>query len=340
MLGGSPPPSGPSAIPVVVRKVSAVDRAQLVVVSGEVEASRTGSVAFQVAGRVARVAVEEGDLVRAGELLAQLDSTDYQLAYTMAAAQTRHAEDQFKRLQQMYEKQGIAPADFVKIETTFEQAQAQQGLARKRVVESRLVAPFGGFVARRGIEVGEQAAPGMPVFTIIATDSVQVRVGVPEAEIGRIRPGQIADIHIPALPGRTFEGRVKLVGVAADPVSRTYTVKVTVANPRAILRPGMIAEARIRQDSRIRAVTIPAAAIVRDAEGATMVYVYVPDERRARSRRVTVGSVYGKEVEVTSGLTGSEMILIGGQHRVREGSLVEAVDPAAPETPVDSRKAP
>jgi RND family efflux transporter MFP subunit len=169
---------------------------------------------------------------------------------------------------------------------------------------------------------------------------VQVRAGVPEAEIGRIRMGQSAEIRVPALPNQKFEGRVKLIGVAADPMSRTYTVKITVPNPGRLLRPGMIAEARIQQDRKINALTIPASAIVRDADGATQVFVYQAAEKRVHARRISVGTVYGKEVEVTSGLTGSDMIVIGGQHRVREGSQVEMTTATAADIAADSRKTP
>lgn len=327
------------AIPVLVRQVSALNRSDLVVVSGEVEASRSGNVGFQVPGRVVQVWPEEGAVVQAGEPLAQLDTTEYHLQLVMASAATRQAEDQFKRLQQMNEQKGIPPADFVKIETGVAQAQAQQTLVRKHLADTRLVAPLGGTVARRGIEVGEQAAPGMPLFTIIDTDPVQVRAGVPEAEIGRIRIGQSAEIHVPAL-NRKFEGRVKLIGVGADPMSRTYTVKITVPNPGRVLRPGMIAEARIQQERKISAFTIPASAIVRDAEGATQVFVYQAAEQRVHARRIGVGTVYGKEVEVTSGLTGTDVIVVGGQTRVRESSKVEATNAPGPDVAGDSRKTP
>lgn len=326
---GAKPSSVADAVPVLVRQVSALDRSNVVVVSGDVEASRTGNVGFQVPGRVVQVWPEEGQVVQAGEPLAQLDTTEYHLQYTMAAAATRQAEDQFKRLQQMHQQQGIPPADFVKIETAYLQAQAQQALVRKHLADARLVAPIGGAIARRGIEVGEAAAPGMPVFTIISTDPIQVRVGVPEAEIGRIRTGQRAEIRVPALPNERFEGQVKVIAVAADPMSRTYNVKISVPNPRRALRPGMIAEARIQQDSRTNALTIPANAVVRDGDGATQVFVYNATDKKVYTRRVTLGSVFGKEVEVMSGLTAAETIVIGGQHRIREGSKVEATTTAA-----------
>jgi membrane fusion protein, multidrug efflux system len=107
------------------------------------------------------------------------------------------------------------------------------------------------------------------------------------------------------------------------------------------LRPGMIAEARIQQDSRTNALTIPANSVVRDADGATQVFVYSAKDQKVYARRVTVGSAYGKEVEVTSGLTAAETIVVGGQHRVREGSKVEvSAATTAAATPADNRKTP
>jgi membrane fusion protein (multidrug efflux system) len=336
----SKPQAVAEVMPVLVRQVSGVNRYDLVVLSGDVEASRSGNLGFQVPGRVVRVWPEEGEIVQAGEPLAQLDTTEYHLQLVMASAQAHQAEDQFKRLQQMYDKQGIPPADFVKMETGLQQARAQMALVQHNLLNTRLVASLGGAVARRGIEVGEMAAPGMPVFTIIATDPVQIRAGVPEAEVGRIRVGQKAEIRVPALPNKKFYGTVKLIGAAADPMSRTFTVKITVPNSRRLLRPGMIAEARIQQDNEVNAITIPASAIVRDPDGATQVFAYNPVDKRVYARRITVGTVYGKEVEVMSGLTSKEIIVVGGQHRVREGSKVEATTSRMPDVAMDNRTVP
>lgn len=324
MRGGPEPAAAAQGVPVLVRQVGALNRSDVVVVSGDVDASRSGSVAFQVPGRIVAVWVQEGQVVQAGAPLAQLDTTEYQLQLAMASSAARQADDQYRRLQQMREQNGVTPADFVKMESAHRQAQAQLALVQKHLADTRLVAPIGGVIARRGIEVGEQVAPGMPIFTIVALDPMDVRVGVPEAEIGRIRVGQRAQVRVPALPAERFEGRVRLIGVAADPTSRTYSVKLSVANARRLLRPGMIAEARISQDTRVDALTLPASAVVRDADGATQVFVYNAAERRVYARRVTVGTVHGQEVEVTSGLSATDVIVVGGQHRVREGAKVEA----------------
>ncbi len=112
--------------------------------------------------------------------------------------------------------------------------------------------------------------------------------------------------------------------MAAEPASRTYSVKIAVPNPRLLLKAGMIAEAQIRSDARVEAITLPGEAVVRDPQGATLVYVYFPKERRVYARRVEVGTVYGREVEIRGGLAGDEQVVTGGQNRVREGALVEA----------------
>ncbi|HXK07199.1 MAG TPA: hypothetical protein VMS37_32695, partial [Verrucomicrobiae bacterium] len=117
--------------------------------------------------------------------------------------------------------------------------------------------------------------------------------------------------------------RVAIIGVAAEPASRTYTVKILVPNPGPVLLAGMVAEARIFGPAKIHALTIPAEAVVPDPQGAPNVFVYSPDRKRVYGRRVEVGSPVGKEVEIRSGLTGTEQVVVSGQQKVREGSLVE-----------------
>jgi RND family efflux transporter MFP subunit len=116
---------------------------------------------------------------------------------------------------------------------------------------------------------------------------------------------------------------VAIIGVAAEPASRTYTVKILVPNPGPVLLAGMVAEARIFGSTKIHALTIPAEAVVPDPQGAPNVYVYSPERKRVYARRVEVGQPVGKEVEIRSGLRGDEQIVVAGQQKLREGSLVE-----------------
>jgi len=365
-------------VDVRVRKALSVKRPAAVLASGSVEARETSNVAFQVPGKVARVLVEEGAAVRQGQLLAELDATDYQYGVEAATGQAgmaeaalqkaqagaraqelerariafQRAEDEYRRMKQLYDAKALAPNDFQKVEAVYlaareqysearegarredkaaarsavEQASAAAAVARKRLADTRLLAPISGMIARRAVNPGETVGAGMPVFTIVDLNPVKVRVGVPESDIARVRAGQPATILIPAMAERSFEGRVELVGVAAEPASRTYTVKILVPNPNLILRAGMIAEARIRTDVTVEALTLPGEAVTRDPQGATLVYVYFPERKRVYARRVQVGTVEGREVEIQSGLKGDELVVVAGQQLVREGALVEAVE--------------
>lgn len=367
----------PAAVPPTVRvqKPERVRRPWTVAASGTVEGSLTAELAFQVAGRVARVLVEEGQAVRRGQPLAELEAADYEYGLQAAEAQAAaaranqekaeagvrgeeleqaraayaRAEDEYNRYRRLFERRSMAPADFAKVEAAYRAAKAQlemaqngarredrsaaaaalrQALAqvevsRKRVADTRLTSPMDGVVARRGIDPGEMAGAGLPVFSIAALNPAWVRVGVPETDVGRVRKGQRAVIVVPALGGRTFNGTVELVGVAADPASRTFTAKLSVPNPGLLLKAGMIAEAGIIAEGTVDVLTVPGEAIVRDPQGATLVYVYYPDDGSVHARRVETGQLVSRNVEIASGLSAEDLVVVAGQHRLREGTRVE-----------------
>ncbi|PWT97643.1 MAG: hypothetical protein C5B51_30945 [Terriglobia bacterium] len=363
------------AVVVQVRAPAVVERPESVSASGSVEGSETADVAFLVGGRVTRVLVEEGQAVSKGQLLAEIESTDYQNAFNTASAQkaaaqaveqradaglrkqeleqTRidleRAEDEYNRMKFLVERKSLPPNDFKKYEAAYNNArerydQAQEGTRKedraaaaaqahaaaaqateenKRLSDTRLLAPISGNIEMRKVDPGQTVAAGIPVFTIVELNPVKARVGVPEAEIGKVHQAATAEVSAPSLGGRWFKGKVAIIGVAAEPASRTYSVKILVPNPGPVLLAGMVAEARIFGPARVHALTIPAEAVVPDPQGAPIVYAYSPDRKRVYGRRVEVGPPVGNEVEIRSGLHGDEQVVVVGQQKVREGSLVE-----------------
>jgi RND family efflux transporter MFP subunit len=348
-----------------------------VVVSGTVETpSAPTSVGFLVSGKVIRVGPREGDFVKAGELLAVIDPTDYQFAVEEAVAQSAlaraqnekasvsarpevveqaranlsEAEDEFRRMKTLYEKKSLTPNDFKKYETAFtnaqqqygqakegaqqedkaaakaalEQAEAAERIARKRLSDSTLVAPISGFVSKRNIEVGAMASLGTTVFTIVELDPVEIQVGVPETDVRLVHRGQQAIVTASARPGISFSGKVQLVNVSAEPQTRTYMVRITVPNPKAGLLVGMIAEARILGNETRDVLTLPGQALLRDPQGAPQVFVYFPNEKRVYARRVTVGGIMDRDVQIIDGVKDSDSVVVAGQQFVREGSVVSA----------------
>jgi len=308
-----------AAVAIVVRPAAAATRAATIAASGSIDARATADIAFQVAGRVMAVGVDEGERVRAGTLVAYLDPTDYALAYEQAKLAYVRAADEARRARVLRSSDGIAPNDFDKLINAEAQAEVSAAMANKRLHDTRLVSPLSGVVARRNADPGETVPAGAPVFTIVDLDVVHVRVAVPESDVGAITIGALASITVPSLGESAFAGTVRLVGVAADPVARTFAVEIAVPNPAHRLKAGMVAEASITIPDSITRLTVPGAAIVRDPEGATQLFIYTADEKRVHARRVTVGNIVGTEVEITSGLEVGELVVVGGQQRLREG---------------------
>jgi multidrug efflux pump subunit AcrA (membrane-fusion protein) len=263
-------------------------------------------------------------------------------------------EDEYKRMKFLVERKSLPPNDFQKIEAAYNAAReryqmavegtrvedrfaataqalaakAQASEEQKRLGDTRLLAPIAGNISMRRVDPGQTVAAGAPVFSIVNLNPAKVRVGVPEAEIGKVTRGARAEVSLPSLGGRCFEGQVEIIGVSAEAASRTYAVKIIVPNPGPVLLAGMVAEARIFASTKAgpakaRVLTIPGEAIVRDPQGATNVYVYHPDRRRVYARRIEVGPPISGEVEVRSGLNGEEQVVVGGQQKLREGTLAQ-----------------
>ncbi len=262
------------------------------------------------------------------------------------------AEDEHRRMKMLYDSKSLAPNDYLKYKAaydrakqdyeqakiggqkedkalakaSFNQAAAHLDVARKALSDATLCAPTSGYIAKRSIEVGDTAAPGRPVFEIVQMDPVEVNVGVPETDVHLVRIGQKADISVPALPGKTFQGTVRVINVSADPNTRTYMTRISVANPEHSLRVGMVAEATVRGDQTIAMVTLPGDAVVRDPQGATQVYVYYPEQKRVYAKRVEIGAAVNKDVVIKSGLSGNELIVLAGQTKLKNGQAVAATE--------------
>jgi multidrug efflux pump subunit AcrA (membrane-fusion protein) len=265
------------------------------------------------------------------------------------------AEDEYRRMKLLYDSKSLAPNDFEKYKAAYEhakqnyeqakvggqkedkalanasynQAAAHLDVANKALSDATLCAPVSGFIAKRSIEPGETAAPGRTVFEIVQMDPVEVNVGVPETDVHLVKIGQKADITVPALPGKTFQGTVRVINVSADPNTRTYMTRVIVANPEHLLRVGMVAEATIRGDQTVSMVTLPGDAVVRDAQGATQVYVYYPAQKRVYAKRVEIGAAVNKNVEIKSGLSGAELIVLAGQTKLKNGQVASTTEQMA-----------
>lgn len=311
---------------VSVTRVSPTLDEQRLRYSGTLEASTTLEAAFPVPGVVSQVLVVEGQAVRKGEVLARLDDTSFREAFSGAEAAYRRAQDAVERLRPMHEADRLPDIEWVKAETGLQEAGAARELAAKNLSDTELRALGSGLVGRRSIEVGAGAIPYRAALTIVQIDEMTAVVPVHENEIRWMAVGMTASVTVPALGDRTWSGTVREIGVVADPLSHTYTVKVSLPNPDHALRPGMIGNVLLTRTATEPTLALPMGAVVTDDAGRPFVYTVDASAGVARKVFVSVGEYINTGIEVTSGLTEGDQVVVAGQHRLYDGAPVRTSD--------------
>lgn len=308
--------------PVRAVPVTRVAANRIVTVSGTLVADKTAPLSFLVPGKVDRVHVDEGDRVKGGDLLATVESHDYRNNLEIAEAALLRARDAYDRYEPLYREGAYTEKSLIELRTGLTQAVAARDIARKALADTELRASIPGIVGTKGIELGQLVSPQVLAFTIVKTDVVYARVSVPESEIGQVAMDQNADVTVPALAGRSFRGRVSMIGAVADQRTRTFPVKIELANGEGLLRPGMIVQTGIVTDKRVNMLTVQGSAIVRDLDNLTYVFVADVKTGSAQRRRVLPGSAYHNEIEIRSGLTPNDAVIVSGQHKLSDGAPI------------------
>lgn len=296
--------------------------------SGTIEESAAVALSFSVPGTVERVQVSAGQRVRRGQLLAALNEANYRNILELSQAKLVQAEDALKRFEPMHKNASMSDIKFVELETGVRQARAATAIARKSLNDCRLLAPADGVIGRRSIEPGMNVLPGIPgvpALVLLQIDSVWVKIPVPENEIARIRQKQPAEIVIPALAETTLYGLVEEIGVQANILSRCYDVKIGLANPKGIIRPGMVCNVSLAFPSIAPGLTIPRSALMDDESGLTFVYVVDNTKKKVTKRLVTIGVLNDEGVCITSGLRDGEKVVVAGTQKLSDGASVTVI---------------
>jgi RND family efflux transporter MFP subunit len=308
--------------------------------SGTARAGVESRISFKVPGTIRRVAVEVGDAVRAGQLLAELDDEDYRLqvqradaSLAQARAQARNAEADYARARQLYENANLSRAELDASRTASESAassvnayERELELARLQLSYTRLTAPVAGEVASVNVEVNENVRTGDRVVLLTSGSNLEVEVGVPGVLITGIAEGAEVSIAFDALPERTFSGLVTEVGVAATGPGMTFPVTVRLVESTGDIRPGMAAEVGFLFESASQRVVyiVPSAAVGEDREG-RFVFLVQPTEAglgTIERRPVSIGELTAEGLEVIEGLADGDRVVTAGWSKIEPGLQV------------------
>lgn len=317
-------PAAEQATRVKTATVLAVSVAMNLNYSGTVEASQVIPLSFRTAGTIDKIMADVGDPVRKGQVLATLDDSDLQNIYNTTLAKYRQAEDAYTRLKQVYDEGSLPEIKWVEMKSNYEQAKSALDLAQNNLDKCKLIAPVDGIVGRRNIEPGQSSITlTMAPIELVRIEKVFVKVSVPENEINRIKEGLQAGITVSALGGKAFTGEVTHISPVAELMSRTYTVKLSVTNTDRDLKPGMVCDVMLSQDSGEVSLIVPTKAVSKDSDGKTFVFVVNRDKGTVSKQFITVGRYAGSGIEVIDGLSEGQTVVSAGMEKLSDNSKIQ-----------------
>lgn len=310
-----------STFTVAVEKVQGSTGAEVYDYSGTLEADNTVNLPFSVSGRVLNIHVEEGQHVVKGTLLASLEADRYQSAYEIALANYTMASDNFKRNEDLYNRGSLPERDFIVAKSNLAQANANKELAAKDLSDTELRAPFTGIITNKITEVGAITAPGSPAFTLTKTDVMYATAAISESEIAHLSIGDSVTITVPALDKQLL-GSVNILNPQADNYSRTFEVKVKLANEDGAILPGMLAQLHINTGEQKQYITVPTNSILKDTDN--IAYVFLAQANKtAMKKRITIERATGmNKVIVSQGLKKGDLLIVKGQSKLYDGSAI------------------
>jgi RND family efflux transporter MFP subunit len=342
--GAQAPPPAVSGLTVTAVKVS--DLPETLDVVGTVRARTSAMVSARIPGTVSVLHVREGDRVRKGQLLGQLDSKENLAQATGAVAaideakrgveeaQARQklADSTFGRFKNLYDEQALTRQEFdtrqterdlahqavARAEARLRQTQETSRAAGALADYTRIVAPISGIIVAKQTDLGSSVFPGQPLMTIDDEGSYQLELAIPESQVRAVRAGTPVQVQIDAT-GNSFSTRVTEVVPTSDPASRTYTAKVAI--PQKGVRSGMFGRGSIALGSSVKGVRVPRSAVFE--RGALTAVWSVGTDEIVRMRLVKTGRVVGDSIEILSGLADADRIVTVGMEKAVDGARLQ-----------------
>ena len=327
--------------PVNVRTVTPNPFSEKILGTGILQPMEEAVLSSEVAGKVLQIKADFGDRVKKGQTLVRIDPSAYSLNKQSAQAQLSESQssmevshDQLLRKEKLAklghvsrEELDLARNSYTAAKARVKSAKAGLAIANRNLRETTIRAPFAGRISSRTSSPGEMISPGTPVITTVKDDVIRVDLALSENQITRVSAGMSAQIILPAMNNKMFEGIVTRVGVAADRSSGSFPVRIEIDNHRFELLSGMRASIKIVLDQKDNSIVI-SRDFLEKANGHEGVFVVEEKDGKsiARFSPVTLGGSDGMNVLVLSGLKPGQSLVIVGQQSIKDGSQLLIVE--------------
>ncbi len=310
--------------------------------TGTITPKQEALISPKIGGRIERIYVDEGDEVRKGKILVELERDRLEIAEKEAQAALKEAEAQLKNLQAVLKRrkklfgEGVVGEEVYEdtstevalAEARVERAEAVLATARQDLEDSVVRAPFDGFVVEKRMNEGEMASAtaASAILWVMDIRTVEVECGLSEDRRRFVSVGDEVLVEVDAYPGEAFGGKVTTVNPMVDPESRTFKIKIEILNETFRLESGMFARVKVIQRVKDEAVLIPLSAVT-ERRGDRVVFAVDGDV--ARMKVVEVGMRQGDLVEVIRGVDDGELVVVEGFYALKDGVKVKAAETSA-----------
>jgi membrane fusion protein (multidrug efflux system) len=329
---GQPAPSGQpgrmggtgfSQMPtgVVVAPVRSVELKREIEALGTAKANESIDVTAKASNLVTAVRFEEGQQVRRGEVLVELDSAQARAELAIAEAAVSESRSQFRRSRELFATKALSEAQLDQLEATLKADEARVAAATARLSDTVIRAPFNGRVGLRRVSVGSLVNPGAVITTLDDSSVIKLDFTVPETFLAAIKPGQTIVAKGAAYPDEAFAGTVASIDSRVDPSTRSVTVRAMLPNEKGLLKPGMFMTVRLARGAA-QGLVVSEQALVPEQGN---VFVFVAKGDAAEKRLVRTGQRLVGDVEIVAGLQEGEQVVIEGTQKLRDGAPIKVL---------------
>ncbi len=310
--------------PVAVARVQARPAAATITGTGVVAGKEEVTLAFKTGGIIQRIAVDDGDAVRAGQLLAELQPPEIAAEAAKAREALGKAERDVARAQTLYQDSVATLAQFQDATTALEVARANVRIAEFNRRHTQIVAPANGVVMRRLAEPHQTISVGTPILLFrAASEGFVVHVGLPDREVARVRPGDAATVHLDTGLAQPLAGIVSRIAAAASPGTGTYAVEITLRNTRDVtLTSGLVARVEVTPRRTRMLPSVPIEAVFAADGDSASIWVVAPNDSVVSRRTVRVAYIGSDYAAVAAGLAFGEQVVTEGATYLRDGQRI------------------
>ena len=318
---------GGSGTPVELGKPEKLNWPKSVTAVGSLRSDESVIVRAEQSGRITALNFKEGQPVKAGQVLVQLDDSLARAELEQAKANQKLAKAKFDRAVELQQKNFISGQARDEAENALRVADATVSLAEAKLTKLVIKSPFSGTVGLRSASVGDYVKDGQDIVNLEKTDPIKVDFKVPELFQSKISVGQALSVSLDALPGKPYSGRVYAVNPQLDTAGRAVVLRAQMDNHGGALKPGMFARVRLTLADSGDTVVVPEQSVAMQGEEQIMFKVV---DGRAMRTKVEVGQRRDGKVEIVEGISGSDTIVVAGWQRLRDGGAVRPASGGSP----------